>query len=238
MGKEGVVYLIPTYLSEQNNPSFLAPMVLDIICNTEHYLVENQRTARRFISSLKLGLDISALDFQVLDKKTRYEELNSITAPLHEGKDLGVISEAGLPGLADPGNKVVAYAHQNGIKVIPLPGASAIQTALITSGFNGQAFTFHGYLPIERNQRSRKIKDMEKELKRTGFTQIFMETPFRNTQLLDDLLKHLDPQTLIHIAADIFGSKELTKTLHVTDWKRRKPELHKIPCVFCIGYNS
>lgn len=232
---KGRIFLIPTYLSDQNDLNFLAPSVLEVIKHTEYFLVENVRTARRFISSLNLGLDISTLQFELLDKKAKSRDLDELMAPVLEGKNLGVISESGLPGLADPGNLAVAYAHRHNLKVVPLPGASSIQIALIASGFNGQQFTFHGYLPIEKSARIKAIGDLEKEFHKTGFTQIFMETPFRNMSLVEDLLKTLNAETLLHISADLFGSKNLTLSQPVKSWKKRKFDIHKIPAVFCIG---
>lgn len=230
--------MIPSYLSSSNDASFLAPMVLDVVKNTNHFLVENVRTTRRFISSLKLGLDISSLQFELLDKKSSPKSLDIKMKPIANGEDIGVISEAGLPGLADPGSIAVAYAHRNGIRVIPLPGATSIQTAVICSGFSGQQFTFHGYLPIQKPERVKAMKQLELTVKQTGFTQTFMETPFRNMSLFNDLLKELDPQTLLCICADIFGSKEHIKTLPVSQWRKSKIDLHKIPTVFCIGQIS
>ncbi|MEQ8554209.1 MAG: SAM-dependent methyltransferase [Cyclobacteriaceae bacterium] len=236
--KKGSMFLIPTYLSDNNDASFLAPMVLDIIKNTTHYLVENVRTSRRFISSLKLGLDISELHFEILDKKTSAEELESKISVINKGMDIGVISEAGLPGLADPGSLAVAYAHRHGIRVIPLPGATSIQTAIIASGFSGQQFTFHGYLPIQKQERIRAIKNVESMVNQSGFTQVFMETPFRNMSLFEDMLRELNPNTNLCVCSDIFGKKEYIKTMAVSQWKKAKIDLHKIPTVFCIGQIS
>lgn len=232
---KGNLFLIPSFLSESNDQSFISPLVKDIISNTEHFLVENVRTARRFISDLKLGLDISTLQFSVLDKKSSEQSLNESFDLIQKGKDIGVISEAGLPGLADPGGLAVAKAHRDGIKVIPLPGASAIQTAITTSGFNGQQFTFHGYLPIEGTERRKTIIELHAQLKSTGYTQVFMETPFRNLSLFKSLVDHTPGDTLLHICADCFGSKELTATKTITEWSKKLPEIHKIPAVFCIG---
>lgn len=230
------VYLIPSYLSDQNDSTFLPQQVLDTIRNTSFFLVENIRTARRFISSLKLGIDISSLRFEVVDKRTSYEKIFQLVNS-QEG-DIGVISEAGLPGLADPGQLVVAFAHDNGIEVVPLPGASSIQTAIIASGFSGQAFTFHGYLPISKAERIKKIKQIESEVIKSGYTQIFMETPFRNESLYRDLLSALNKNTYLHISRDLFGSSQMTKTQPVFRWQVEKVELRKIPTVFCIGQFS
>ncbi len=235
---KGSLFLIPTYLSDANDTGFLAPMVLDVVGHTSHYLVENVRTARRFISSLKLGLDISTLQFEVLDKKSSPGEVAHKMNWIKQGHDVGVISEAGLPGLADPGALAVAHAHQNGIRVIPLPGSSSIQTAIISSGFSGQQFTFHGYLPIAKNERSKAIKKLEHDLQATHYSQVFMETPFRNNQLMEDLKRHLNPNALLSVSSDIFGSSQLIKTQSVAQWSKEKIDLHKIPTVYCIGQFS
>lgn len=233
--EKGSLFLVPTYLSENQDSSFLAPMILDVIKNTTFFLVENVRTARRFISSLNLGVDISQLHFEIMDKNSTSLDISEKLKVLSQGRDVAVLSEAGLPGLADPGHLAVSYAHGSGFRVIPLPGASAIQTALITSGFNGQQFTFHGYLPIDKTERTRALKNMESILQKTGYTQIFMETPFRNTALINDLKSHLTPGTLLSICADVFGNKEFIQTRTIAQWKKSTPDLHKIPAVFAIG---
>lgn len=235
---KGSLFLIPTYLSEQNDASFLAPLVLDVIGNTSHFLVENVRTARRFISSLKLGVDISTLHFEVLDKKSSPQQLSQFFDPIHQGKDIGVMSEAGLPGLADPGALAVAYAHQHGIRVVPLPGPSSIQTVIISSGFSGQRFTFHGYLPIQKKERIQAIKELESNLKKTGYTQVFMETPFRNMQLMKDLCVQLGSKVQLCVGIDLFGKTEYVKTQAIDDWKKSKKDFHKVPAVYCIGQFS
>ncbi len=235
---KGSIFLIPSYLSEANDAHFIAPMVLDVIKNTNYYLVEDVRTARRYISSLKLGIDISALHFEILDKKTNYQQMGELMKPLNEGHDVGIISEAGLPGLADPGHLAVAFAHKNDISVVPLPGASSIQTAVVSSGFNGQQFTFNGYLPIKKAERIKAMKDLELEVTKSGFTQVFMETPFRNMGLFQDLLENLSPTVLLHVSSDLFGDKEFVKTKTIADWEKTKVDLHKIPTVFCLGQMS
>ena len=231
----GSLFLVPGYLSAANDASFIAPMVEDILSNTNHFLVENVRTARRFISSLKLGLDISALHFEVMDKSTDARSIDPLVNLLKEGHDLCVISEAGLPGLADPGNLAVSWAHKNNIRVVPLPGASSIQMALISSGFNGQQFTFHGYLPIDGKERTQRIHQLEETVNRTGYTQILMETPFRNNQIFSAILSVCRASTLVSVGSDISGEHEFIKTKTIADWKKSVPELHKIPTIFSLG---
>lgn len=231
---KGKLFLIPSPLAENTADTVISPQIKEIIKNTSYFLVENVRTARRFISSLRLGLTIEELDFQILDKKTRPAELEKIIQPIFEGKDIGVISEAGCPGIADPGAIAVTYAHAKGIQVIPLSGPSSMFLALMGSGFNGQSFTFHGYLPIQKKERVQAIKTLEAESQKNRMTQIFMETPFRNNHLLDDLLAHLRPDTQLCIAKNLTGSDEFIQTKSVKDWKKVKIDLHKIPTVFVL----
>ncbi len=230
-----ILYMIPTYLDEQNDGEYIAPLVKSVIKNTRYYLVENIRTARRYISSLKLGIDISELHFEQLDKNTTPESIGKIAQPLLEGHDMGVISEAGLPGIADPGKIAVSYAHAKGIRVVPLPGPSSIIQALIASGFNGQSFFFHGYLPIDPKKRQEQIRKMHQSHEKSGATQIFMETPYRNDKLFTDLLKILPGGAYLCVAAGISSDDELIKSQRIEKWKNNPPELHKIPAIFCIG---
>ena len=234
---QGNLYLIPTYLADSNERSFISPTVVDILKNTKYYLVENIRTARRFISSLKADIVIDELHFEILSKKTSWDDLYEIFQPVREGNDLGLISEAGLPCLADPGNLAVGLAHQTNVKVIPLPGSSSIQLALIASGFNGQQFTFNGYLPIDRGARIQRIKDLEK-LAGKNQTQLFMETPYRNHQLLEDILKTCNPNLLFSISANITGADEKILTQTIKKWKATDIQIHKIPTIFSFGQFS
>lgn len=228
------LFLIPTYLSDSNDATFISPMVAEVIKHTGHYFVENIRTARRFISSLKTGVVIEDLEFFVLDKKSNWDQIYELFEPIRQGQDMAVMSEAGVPCLADPGNLAVSFAHQTSIQVVPLPGTSSIQMALIASGFNGQRFTFHGYLPIDRKARQQKIKEIEK-LSTTGYTQLFMETPFRNQQLLKDILSTCRPDTLLSIASDISGKREMILTQPIYKWKNTAIDIHKIPAIFSFG---
>lgn len=230
---KGKLYLIPNVLAE-NTTDVISPQVKEVISQTQYFLVENVRTARRYISSLRLGLTIEDLNFEILDKKTKPVELEKIMQPIFEGKDLGVISEAGCPGIADPGAIAVAYAHKNNIQVVPLTGPSSMFLALMGSGFNGQAFAFHGYLPIQKKERVQAIKNLEAESLNNSKTQIFMETPFRNNHLLEDLLANLRPDTLLCIAKNLTGSDEMIKTKTVAEWRKNKLDIHKIPVVFVL----
>lgn len=226
--------MIPTILAENTADKVISPQVKDAVKNLSYFLVENVRTARRYISSLRLGLIIEELQFEVLDKSTKGAELERIMRPLFEGQDVGVMSEAGCPGIADPGSAAVAYAHAKGIKVIPLPGPSAMFLALMGSGFNGQSFAFHGYLPIDKKDRIQAIKSLETESAKSNRTQIFMETPFRNSHLMEDLKVTLNPDTKLCIAKNITGPDEMVLTKPVSEWRKAKLDLHKIPVVFVL----
>jgi len=205
-----------------------------MVFRLQYFLVENIRTSRRFISSLKLDIPIDSLHFTQLDKDTAPESVSIICAPLLEGKDMGLMSEAGCPGIADPGNLAVRFAHNNGIRVIPLVGPSSITLALMASGFNGQSFAFHGYLPIESQARIQAIKLLEKEAQSKNQTQIFIETPYRNNQLLGDIIKTCHPNTRLCVASDLTGPEELIISHSIQKWTGKSVNLHKIPVVFLI----
>jgi 16S rRNA (cytidine1402-2'-O)-methyltransferase len=195
-------------------------------------LVEDIRTARRYLSSLKIFESIEALSFEVLNKDTQYTELPDLLKPLMEGHDMGVISESGCPGIADPGALAVAYAHKHNIRVVPLVGPSSVLLALMASGLNGQRFAFHGYLPIDTKEAVKAIKELERESKTRNQTQVFIETPYRNNSVLDHLLNSLSPSTLLSIALDITGTHESIKTKSIKEWKAEKPSFAKQPAVF------
>ncbi|MEM6642127.1 MAG: SAM-dependent methyltransferase [Bacteroidota bacterium] len=230
----GKLFLVPSYLSGDNDLQFLTPQVLEVVSNCSHYFVENTRSARRFISSLGAGIVIDDLSFYILDKNSSWDDMYPLFDPIREGMDMAIISEAGVPCLADPGNIAVTFAHQTGIRVVPIPGASSIQLALIASGFNGQQFTFHGYLPIDKAERRKKIQALERSA-RTGHTQLFMETPYRNQKLLEDLLHICIGTTLLSIAADVTGSREKISTKSIAQWKSTRTDIHKIPAIFSFG---
>lgn len=229
------MFLIPTVIAPDSAERVLSPQVLAVLSRVDYFLAENLRTARRFISSLRLGRPIDQLHFQVLDKRTPTSEVAGLLAPLHRGHDLGVLSEAGCPGVADPGARVVAYAHQQHIRVVPLVGPSSFLLALMASGFSGQSFAFLGYLPIDKEGRRRAIQRLEKTAKDACQTQIFMETPYRNNALLRDVLSHCHPDTRLCIAKNITGPDELVKTQTVRQWRQAVPDLHKTPVVFLLS---
>jgi 16S rRNA (cytidine1402-2'-O)-methyltransferase len=231
---KGKLFMIPTVLADNTAHWVISPQVQEVISHTKIFLVENPRSARRYISSLKLGINIEELHMEVLDKDTPSEQVSRLMMPLLNGADIGVISEAGCPGIADPGALAVAYAHQKGIQVVPISGPSSMFLALMGSGFSGQSFAFHGYLPIDRKERAAALKKLEQESVREKRAQLFMETPFRNNQLLADALASLSPQTKLCIAKNLTAADELIQTKTIADWKNHPLDLHKVPTVFIL----
>lgn len=231
----GKLYLIPTVIAPDTHDQVL-PLGVKAVTNTlKYFLVENVRTARRFLSAWGIEKPIQDLHFEVLDKRTTEEELKRLLAPVSRGEDVGIMSEAGCPGVADPGALAVAYAHRHNIEVVPLVGPSSFLLALMGSGFSGQSFVFHGYLPIDKGQRIKVLKKLEKQSRELQQTQIFMETPYRNNQLLEAILKNCRPVTQLCIARNLSGSGAMVKTQAVKAWKSVKPDLHKVPTVFLLS---
>jgi len=233
----GKVYIIPNVISENTQEEVIPAQVKNAILACDFFLVESIRTARRYISSLKLGLVIDDLRFETLDKNTSIEDCIDLIQPILEGENAGIISESGCPGIADPGARLVHMAHQFNIKCIPIVGPSSILMALMASGFNGQSFAFHGYLPIDKKDRKQRIKGLEKESKEKDQTQIFMDTPYRNEQLLVDILKVARKDTFLCIARDITGEKELVITKSIGKWKVGDIALNKVPTIFLLYGN-
>jgi len=231
-----MLFLIPAYLSDESPIDYFAPSIKEYILKTDYFFVENEKTARKVIKFFAPEKKQSDLKLFVLDKYSESNDLKEAQKLMKSGQDFGLLSEAGLPCIADPGNLMVKWCHENNIKVIPINGPSSIILALISSGFNGQEFTFHGYLPIDKEQKKKQILFLENQVQKSGYSQIFMETPYRNNQLLEDLIKFLNPNTKLCIAANInHPTEEFIKTLKISDWKNKKPELHKIPAVFVLG---
>lgn len=231
---KGKLYLIPTIIAEDTQAGVIPLQVRNVLPGIQHFLAEEIRTARRYLSSLKVYESIEPLHFHVLDKKTKASELKEFFKPIEEGKNIGVLSESGCPGVADPGALAVHYAHQHEITVVPLVGPSSLLLALMGSGLNGQRFAFHGYLPIDAKDRQQAIRELEKESKQKNQTQLFIETPYRNQTVFNDLVKTLAPATQLCIAYDMTGSAEMIKTKAVSAWKKEKVVLDKLPCVFLL----
>lgn len=225
------LYMIPTPIGQTPSTENRA-----VIERLEYFVVENVRTARRLLSSLKLGRPIEELHFEELSEHTKPEEVEGLLGPLLEGHDMGMLSEAGAPGVADPGAELVAACHRRGIRVVPLVGPSSILLALMASGQCGQSFAFNGYLPVKPPERVRAIRHFERRALSEGQTQVFIEAPYRNNQLLGDLLATCAPATRLTVAVDLTDPKEYIRTMSVADWRQaNKPELHKRPAIFIIG---
>lgn len=230
------LYLIPTPLVDNTSNVVLPSQVPDSVKDLEVFFAEELRTARRFISSLRVGKVIESLTFYELHKKTpEADTLAQLKALLKEGKDAGVLSEAGCPGVADPGAVAVKLAHQLGIEVVPLVGPSSLLLALMASGMSGQSFVFHGYLPIDRPQRVKAIKSLEKEALSRRQTQLFIETPYRNNQVFEDILIHCQSTTRLCVACQLTAPDGFVKTHTIKDWKTKTLDLHKKPTVFLLG---
>jgi 16S rRNA (cytidine1402-2'-O)-methyltransferase len=232
---KGTLYLIPTVLAEATAAQVLPAQVATQVAALSYFLVENARTARRFIKSVAPQHVIEELAISVIDKDSTESQIREVLKLVTAGRDAGIISEAGCPGVADPGAEIVRLAHQLGIKVVPLVGPSSLLLALMGSGMNGQSFAFHGYLPIEKAPRAAAIKNLERLALTQHQTQLFIETPYRNMPLLDDLLVHLNPSTRLCIAANLTAPDEFVRTDTVAGWKGKLPQIHKQPAVFLIG---
>lgn len=231
----GKLYLLPVPLGDDADPKDVLPeTVARSIEFIDHYIVENEKTARRFIKAILPTKKQPDLKLSVLNKHTLPSEHASFIQPCMEGKNVGLMSEAGCPGVADPGAAIVKLAHEKGIQVVPLVGPSSILLAMMASGMNGQSFAFNGYLPIDKSDKKAALKNFEKLSQEKSQSQIFIETPFRNNRLLDDLLVLLQPNTHLCIAADITLSTELIKTRTVAQWKKEQPDLHNRPAIFIV----
>ncbi|TGE17176.1 SAM-dependent methyltransferase [Hymenobacter elongatus] len=232
---KGTLYLIPTVLADDTAPQVLPAQVATQVAALSYFLVENARTARRFIKTVAPAQVIDSLRIAVIDKDSTEAQITEALKLVVAGQDAGVLSEAGCPGVADPGAEIARLAHKLGIRVVPLVGPSSLLLALMGSGMNGQSFAFHGYLPIERAQRLAAIKTLEKQALSQHQTQLFIETPYRNMQMLEDLLTQLHPSTRLCIAANLTAADELVRTDTVAGWKGKLPQIHKQPAVFLIG---
>lgn len=233
--KNGTVFLIPVFLSETNPNSVFPEDNLSIINRLDNFIVEDIRTARRFLRKVGFDKDFEQVKFYELNKHTDPIEINSFLNDVQKGQDIGLMSEAGIPCVADPGFQVVGLAQQIGIDVKPMIGPSSILLALMGSGFNGQQFVFHGYLPIDKHERRKTILNIENIARKSNQTQIFIETPYRNNKLVADILTICADTTMFCIAADITGKSEYIKTKSISQWKKTKIDLHKKPSVFLLN---
>ena len=228
------LYLIPVTLGETDIERVLPPYNKDIILQIRYFIVENVRSARRFLKKVDSSINIDDLTFYELNKHTKPEQIESYLDAISKGFHIGVISEAGCPAVADPGSDIVAIAQRKNYKVVPLVGPSSILLSLMASGFNGQSFAFQGYLPVDSSERIKKIKQLEHSIHHEHQTQIFIETPYRNSKLVEDILKNCTPATKLCIAMNITCEDEYIKTLPVKQWQKQLPDMDKQQCIFLL----
>ena len=231
---DAALYLLPVTLGNTPLDRVLPQHNIEIIKGIRHFIVEDIRSARRFLRQADPQFDIDGSQFFELNKHTSVNDIAGYLTPLSQGHPMGVISEAGCPAVADPGADVVAIAQRKGMKVVPLVGPSSIILSVMASGFNGQSFAFHGYLPIKPDERAKKLKQLEQRIYNDNETQIFIETPYRNGKMIEEIIKNCRPQTKLCIAANLTCDDEFARTRTIKDWRDNIPELSKIPCIFLL----
>lgn len=231
---EAALYLLPVTLGDTPTEKVLPSYNKEVILGIRHFIVEDVRSARRFLKRVDRAIDIDSLSFYPLNKHTSPESIAGYLKPLEAGEAMGVISEAGCPAVADPGADVVAIAQRCRLKVVPLVGPSSIILSVMGSGFNGQSFAFHGYLPIEPGERAKRLKQLEQRSYAEDQTQLFIETPYRNNKMLEDILNNCRPQTRLCIAANLTCEGEYIRTRSIAEWRGKVPDLAKIPCIFLL----
>lgn len=229
-----VVYLIPTFLADDMT-DVLTVSSLNIVKEIDEFVVENEKSARAFLKKIGSNIPQANFVFHELNEHSDAKSISELSSVLKKNKAIGVLSEAGCPAVADPGSEFVRLAHEQNIRVVPLIGPSSMLLALMASGLNGQSYTFHGYLPRESAARKTKIKELEKDALKKNQTQLFIETPYRNQAMLDDLLSTLGEETKLCIAYDLTSANEFIRTANISKWKKTKVDFHKKPAVFLIG---
>lgn len=233
--KTPTLYLLPVTLTEGGNPAEVMPQCnIDIARRIKYFIVENIRTARRSLKRMDRDIDIDSLTFFTLDEHTPSSEVEDMLTPLAEGHDMAVMSEAGCPAVADPGADAVAVAQRKGYRVVPLIGPSSLLLALMGSGFNGQTFAFAGYLPVDSKLRISRLKEMERRIRNERQTQIFIETPYRNNRLIDELSQSLPGNMLLCVASDITGPRQSIITRRISEWRQARYDYNKIPTIFLL----
>ncbi|MCC8089038.1 MAG: SAM-dependent methyltransferase [Rikenellaceae bacterium] len=235
MNNYGRIYLIPTPIGDTAISNCTPEANKDIIESIDYFIVENIRSARRFLSKAGIGRSIDSLEFAELNEHTDKSTIELLIAPILSGRNAGIISEAGVPAIADPGADIVALAHRKGIEVVPLVGPSSIILAMMASGMNGQSFAFNGYLPVKQPERGKRIRFYEQRALKEKQSQIFIEAPYRNAKLLEDLVTICGKETLLTIAVNIMQPDEFIKTKKISEWKQFKPEINKRPAIFILG---
>jgi len=234
--KTGKLYLIATPISgRQTMLDITLPMYLDTICNLKHFITETPKTTRAFLKDLPLENKIQDMVMYELSEHTQKEDLNELLEPLLKGNDVGLISDAGIPTVADPGYRIVSIAQDKGIEIIPFVGPSSILLALMASGLNGQSFSFSGYLPKEKGLKRKRIKTLERIALNTDQTQIFMETPYKNQHMFEDILEVCEEDTRLCIAKNIMNEDEYIQTKKISQWKKESISLEKVPCLFLLN---
>ncbi len=232
---KGTLYLLPNFLDESNGMSHLAPRVAEVAGGITHFIGESEKNVRAFVKKILPEKVQAELQIMLLNEHNADGNTGALMAPLHKGKDIALMSDAGMPCIADPGYQVVRSCHEHGITVVPLAGASSILLTLVGSGFIGQQFTFHGYLPYDKILRQKKIKQMENDASIKNYTQLFMEAPYRNNQLLKELLDICESKTKLCAGIALTSPKEKIMMQSIAQWKKSIPDLHKIPVMFAIG---
>lgn len=232
--KKGKLYMVPTPLGEEALP-YLSPVSVELLLRVEHYIVEDEKQARRLLRRLGMRRDFATLSMEVLNEHTPPATWLDLLAPAHAGHDIALMSDAGCPGVADPGADLARLAHGQQVQVVPLPGPSSIVQALMAGGLNGQQFAFNGYLPRERLERIRKLKEMEQAAVQRGITQVFMDTPYRTAQVWQDMMENLRDETMVCMALGINTPSEYIRTAAVKRWKTGQPPTPKVPCILMIG---
>lgn len=230
------LYLVPTLLADLDPKNECAPSTSSVLQEIRHFIVESEKESRRFLRKLIPGFDIDNSQFSLLNEHTKQLDFTTCLEPLKRGLNMALLSDAGCPAVADPGSSVVLAAHQQGYRIVPLSGASSIIMTLMASGLNGQQFSFHGYVPKDQQQRIRHYRSMEETSRKSGYTQLFMDTPYRNRQVLEEALEVLQEETLLCVSCSLTSGDEYIRTLPVKTWRKMNlPELHKKPCMFALG---
>ena len=231
----GTLYLIPTTIGSESWETVIPPAVIAQTRLLKHFIVEDIRTTRRYLSKIGVSTPIDQIDFQVLNEHTTQVEIEQLLKPILEGNDVGLLSEAGLPAVADPGSQLVAIGNRQGITIVPLTGPSSIFLTLMASGLNGQNFAFVGYLPVKSDERKKRVKQLELRSKQENQTQIFIETPYRNIHLFQDILKGCNPETRLTLGVELTTSSEFIATKKIREWNVLPfPDINKRNCVFCL----
>jgi 16S rRNA (cytidine1402-2'-O)-methyltransferase len=231
----GSVFMIPNLLGDAPIDSSLPPLIATTVSSIRYFLVEDEKSARAFIKKVAPSVTLQDLTLRKVNEHTKDSEIFDLLAPLRAGSDIGVISEAGCPAIADPGAVIVRQAHALGARVHPMVGPCSMMLALMASGLNGQRWRFHGYLPVDSNERKMALRSLERDARTLGETQIFMETPYRNQRLLEDVLVHCSPELLLCVASDLTTSNEMVRTATLAQWRQLPSSLPKAPALFLLG---